>query len=560
MASPWKHPTTGYYYFRKVVPTALREAVGLVEIRRSLDTKDPTLAKELHSIVALEVSAEWRRLRGMVASRPGEPEIVLLSLSQKEAHALAGEFYREFVAAHEEAPGAARDWVVQLMSLDACLPIGKRSFESTPKPWNYGMMPELTAMRQFGGQVQEFLTRRGMALDTKSFRMVCSAFALAMRDAAARLKANAEGDYSPDRAAERFPPIETVLVRAQLITSPRIGAEELLDRWIAHTPASVSTRQSWSGKLRNLARFVGKDDMAAITQDDVAAWRDHRKAQGISARTISEGDLAGTHAIFAWAVGEVTLPSFKVNPVSGVTMQYKAPPKTRESGFTFEEAELVLRASLEPAVGFTKAGAGARRWVPWLCAFSGARVGEIAQVHSRNVFQKKSRSKLVVWCLRITPDDGPIKDNEARIIPLHPQIIEQGFLDYVASRRGKPLFYEPELGRKEGTHHRQSDKVGERLAVWVRKLGIPKPVQPNHAWRHRFESTGRHLALRTDIVDHITGHAPGNVAANYGDYLIDALYKAVCLFPPYLTDRDEEETHATEFTAGGLSILAGPNR
>lgn len=35
----------GVYYFRKVVPEALRPAIGLVEFRRSLRTKDIVLAK-----------------------------------------------------------------------------------------------------------------------------------------------------------------------------------------------------------------------------------------------------------------------------------------------------------------------------------------------------------------------------------------------------------------------------------------------------------------------------------------------------------------------------------
>jgi hypothetical protein len=39
MSRPWKHPRTGVYYFRKVVPEAMRELVGKVEVRRTLGTK-----------------------------------------------------------------------------------------------------------------------------------------------------------------------------------------------------------------------------------------------------------------------------------------------------------------------------------------------------------------------------------------------------------------------------------------------------------------------------------------------------------------------------------------
>lgn len=82
-----------------------------------------------------------------------------------------------------------------------------------------------------------------------------------------------------------------------------MGVERFLKRWYASTHVSIATRQAWSGKLRNLMKHADKDDVAAITVDDVAAWRDARKKSGISPRTISEGDLSGVRALFNWAIG-----------------------------------------------------------------------------------------------------------------------------------------------------------------------------------------------------------------------------------------------------------------
>jgi hypothetical protein len=559
MAKPQKDEKTGVYYFRKGVPLALREAVGLTELRKSLGTKDPAEAKRRHAEVALEVDAEWDRLRAALklgeGSRDPERRPQLISLSQKDAHALAGEFYREFVAENEANPGSADRWTERLLAMATALPLSRREPGAPSHIWNYSMQPNMVAARMFSREVRSFLERRNLALNTLGFRLLSSAVALAMRDAALRLRRNADGDYSPDAAAARYPSAEGVLAQALAPRGRVVTVEELLEKWSDSSPAAISTKQSWSGKLRNLARFVGKEDMADITQMDVARWRDHRKKTGTSPRTISEGDLAGTHAIFAWAVGEATLETFTVNPVTGVTMAYKAPAKLREKGFKISEAELVLRATLEPFDGLTEAGAAVRRWVPWLCAFSGARVGEITQLHHDNVFEESLPSGDKVWCMRLTPEDGSIKTSVAREIPLHPQVFEQGFIDYVRRRKGKPLFYEPGLARKPGTHHRQADKAAERLAVWVRNLGIDKAVQPNHAWRHRFESQGRVLAVRKDILDHITGHGPSDVAAEYGDYFVEALYKAICMFPRYLQARPT--LVETDTSAGGISILAG---
>ncbi len=54
--SPWKHPKTGVYYFRRAVPAGLREALGW-EVKLSLGTKDPKEAKRLFA-EALQRSEE----------------------------------------------------------------------------------------------------------------------------------------------------------------------------------------------------------------------------------------------------------------------------------------------------------------------------------------------------------------------------------------------------------------------------------------------------------------------------------------------------------------------
>jgi Domain of unknown function (DUF6538) len=63
MSRPWKHPKTGVYYYRRVVPAAMRPIVGKVEERRTLGTKDPRQAALRHAEVAAKVAAEWEALR-----------------------------------------------------------------------------------------------------------------------------------------------------------------------------------------------------------------------------------------------------------------------------------------------------------------------------------------------------------------------------------------------------------------------------------------------------------------------------------------------------------------
>lgn len=62
-ASPWKHPDSGFYWFRRRVPDDLRALVGKREERFSLGTREPAEAKRLHAQRSVEVEQRWSNLR-----------------------------------------------------------------------------------------------------------------------------------------------------------------------------------------------------------------------------------------------------------------------------------------------------------------------------------------------------------------------------------------------------------------------------------------------------------------------------------------------------------------
>lgn len=150
--------------------------------------------------------------------------------------------------------------------------------------------------------------------------------------------------------------------------------------------------------------------------------------------------------------------------------------------------------------------AAARRWVPWLCAYTGARVNEMTQLRGEDI-----RREIGIPCLRITPEAGTVKNKTLRFVPLHEHLIEQGFLEFVRSRGDGPLFFDP--GAKRGGKERGSlaARTGRHLGEWVRELGIDDPaVAPNHGWRHLVKTRGRNAGIGGDRLDAIQGHAPSN--------------------------------------------------
>ena len=69
-------------------------------------------------------------------------------------------------------------------------------------------------------------------------------------------------------------------------------------------------------------------------------------------------------AILQWGVDNGRL---EANPAQRVMIDVRVKPGETKRGFTDEEARIVLRAAL-------KEPDPVRRWVPWLCAYSGARL------------------------------------------------------------------------------------------------------------------------------------------------------------------------------------------
>lgn len=80
-------------------------------------------------------------------------------------------------------------------------------------------------------------------------------------------------------------------------------------------------------------------------------------------------------------------------------------------------------------------------------------------------------------------------------------------------------------------------QVRQRLADWVRKLGVDDPhLQPNHAWRHTFKQIADRAGITERMSDYITGHAHKSVGATYGAPTLEDMAAAMKKFPRYVVE------------------------
>jgi integrase len=245
-----------------------------------------------------------------------------------------------------------------------------------------------------------------------------------------------------------------------------------------------------------------------------------------SAKTINDSYLAAANAVFSYGVNQLLIPA---NPAADLAkVRVPKAPKLREKDFTKTERKIILQAALVPAsASLSSERVLARRWVPWLCAYTGARVNEITQLRKGDVQKIEG-----VWTVLITPEAGGVKTNEARIVPVHEHLIEQGFIDAIRDKPEGPLFYKPDPAATSARG--QHKQVGTFLAAWVRELGVTDPaIRPNHGWRHTFKGICLEVGIEERAADYMQGHAPKGQGRRYGANTVPALAAQLAKFPRF---------------------------
>ena len=249
-------------------------------------------------------------------------------------------------------------------------------------------------------------------------------------------------------------------------------------------------------------------------------WKQHLVELGNSPKTINDSKLAALKAVFRWAVDNELMP---VNPATGVSVRRGKKASEKMLGFEKDEAATILKAASSET-------SPVYRWVPLLCAQSGARVSEVCQLRGEDI-----RWEGGIWFMHFRPEAGSLKNlTSERKVPLHPHVREAGFLDFVEKSGKGPLFFDPK-GRRPGAKKPQPKIVAKNVARWVHTLGIEVGLQfrkaPNHAWRHLFRTLARDVGIEESVVDAILGHAAASVGRSYGETRLATSAKAIARIP-----------------------------
>jgi integrase len=498
------------------------------EARLSVDPDTPILlARAKHREWLSEIESRVANIR---AEKKGEGRL----LTPKDARALAGEWYHWFTERHLERAQTAAYWEDLRERVcdelrDAVLPYSDAHQEANEVDdiWERSAVAREAVRPMLADwcETAQFLAMRRMALDAASRDLFLDYLYGDFGAAITLLIQRARGDYTADTQPLQFPKFEDARDAGQ-------EPWQLFELWVGAKRPANATIERWRGVFMQLrTEFAGRS-AGSITPDAAQEWADKLINTERSASTVHDVWVTAARTVFDWAVAQKRVPR---NPFTTVRVTVPRKKVSRpHKAFNEDEIKTILGAAL--AIEDTsKASTAARRWVPWLCAYTGARVGEITQLRGMDVIRQEG-----VNVIHITPDAGTVKTGRGRAVPLHGHLIAQGFLTFAASRGEGPLFYNvakgtPRVSEATNPSKARYVKTREHLAAWVRRtLKIEdREVRPNHAWRHTFKQVAARNGIPDGMSDYITGHAPATAARGYGAPTIGDMAEALKKFPRY---------------------------
>lgn len=513
MVRPVQHPKTGVYLVRKVVPPALRAAVGKTELKESLGTKDPRIARQLAPAVVQRFEAIIANARQ--GARP---------LTDREISALCGEWYRDTTAAYGDNVGTVGRWSDELSELSDRWVPDEAAEAKICHPW-----------REDRAAARELLAAKGCAADAELVQRVAVRLLETKWLFAEAMRRRAAGDWSPDENLSRFPamlgagqpfaaeepvaaPIDPARLSRRRSAAPL--ASSLEEPFFTRRKALEGTREQVMAQERStLQRFVevcGNRPVDAYHRGDVTTFLDTLrrlpKTYGKSpkdkgrplSQIIAEADeksverltdktvkrhLSTLSGFFQYAVdrGHLSATS-RAEMMQDHRFRAARGAREQRDAWTPDELKKLFASPVWTGchpVRRSEAGPqiirDAKFWLPLLALFHGARLEELADLYRRDVGRLDS-----IWFFDIRETERRTLKTAAatRRLPLHPELVRLGFLTYVATAApnpNDPLF--PDLA-PQGRDKRRGPRITRWFVEYRKAIGLFRPGVSMHAFRH----------------------------------------------------------------------------
>lgn len=577
----WKRPDSGKFYYRRAVPDDIKGCDGIprTEFKISLKTSDLSLAKARFHKVAAEVEGKIENARASLT-------LVLKKISKlSEIKALADHWeelekfriyndtsrvseYLTFTTVNIHSPdsgpsnyNAGEEYPVIKLDLVSEAVDSQDEYNAELRYLVIPIISETLAAQHYEMPSEEDLL----------FKQLLTTFEKAYRRVASYALQIYEGCSDLDEVKSPAP-----IHKHKKAASSSISLSEAFKLWERELYAfkgknssTIKTADEFKAAVYRFIEFGGDVQITDITTLQVTEYshlllrlpaRPNKIARGLSLTqqatyaeknglaTLSHKtalkNLKAIATVINMAKERMGIKIEEPIKASGI---YKALNKgIVKNEHTLEDekeySRLELRAIFQSPVyteGWRpKTGYGeAFYWLPLIFAYTGARLEEIAQLMVSDIKRETEHDFWYISIKRSSEHGQRVKNNNSiRNVPLHPDLIELGFIDYCRSIPAKGRLW-PEMTVSS------TGSFGYNFGrVWGRYLkntaGIITSAKPNHGFRHAFKTLCRSADIRREFHERLTGHTDSkrSVGDSYGSIELHVLYRELKKFPSIATE------------------------
>lgn len=526
MSYLFRHPTFGVYYFRRAVPKQLRLAVGKALIKESLGTKNLAEAKTLCLAKATEWDQKFRevevRVAGLAQPRAELSEVEIARIADAHHHRTLADdeaLRTEGLTKHDY------DLIAQGLAN-----IGGRQRHKFARGDIDGWQPIADAA----------LAESGIALDRQSLsyrKLIMAIMKADIRAGEAMTKRHAGEPVDTPPAP---PPASFATAVAPGGPGSRLSA--VLKSYLAERNPPSTTRTDFTLAMNRFIQLHGDLDAGSVTKVQCRQFKEavaripkampaaqrklplprllealDKKAsryKALAPGSINKA-LGAVHAMLEWGHSNGFIPSETwANPMRKLKVHDTADDKEARLPFSLDHLRLIFGSLPQVTQGAPdRAGGEAARWLPILALFSGARLEELGQATVADV---REEDGLPYLDLNTIAEGSRLKRRASRRkLPLHPEVIRCGFLDYVTSRR--------RAGDERLFPRLEADSSGKRTKGWSKWFGeyldtldITDARLVFHSFRHSFKDATREVGMDDGVSNAIMGHSGGGEGKRYG--------------------------------------------
>lgn len=556
------------YWMRVRVPAPLVEIIGKKEITKSLDTSDLKIAQRLLKVELGKVHAKFAALEAKSKSKALRSSgYMLREVSSDELMELVREWFiqdRDHNISVPTDPVDAEDVEMTLLTLDGELADALRQRDYTAV---FGIA---------GGILEDAGIKYKIPSD--EFNKFCRIVMRAKRESLKQTLADHRDDslnleqetFGRSRASSMRAPSSNGADTRVIMTFAKLCR---LYEQVKVNKVRPNVFLEIKQIIRTLDALIGSDtDIAKIDNEYAQSLFDlikqlpkncTKKYPGMPVKAaIALGNDEGVQKIGAARVNTYMLylrSIFKYatrhdyvtrNPISEeLQVLDDRLDEEKRDPFTREELKSIFSAPIftgcvDDERNYDKVGKNnprrARFWVPLIALWTGMRLEEICQLDAADVSNVQDVNVIQV---RPSSDKQQKNKQSKRTIPIHTQLQEMGFLDYVAAVKKaghKKLF--PELALSSRRNYSQS------FSKWFARLLIKRKAKRDttcfHSFRHCFRDALRAADAPEHYVELLGGWKRTKTSSAYGK--VTPLMLNECMVRTSYEDLDLSHLYASK--------------